>query len=157
VVTGAASSALTGLLFVAVSVNAAQITKRPTLRASAAKTLLLFGSSLVVSIMLVIPAQARWVLGAELTAVGLITGLAMVLVGTGIKRAPAEPDDQLARLARLLDRASPYAITCVLIALAGISRFTHLDGGFYLLAPGVGLALVAGMTNTWLLLVRLSG
>jgi hypothetical protein len=65
VMTGGASGALTGLLFVAVSLNASRIAGHQGLRASAAQTLVLFLAPLVMATVLLVPGQADWVLGAE--------------------------------------------------------------------------------------------
>jgi hypothetical protein len=72
-VTGGASGALTGLLFVAVSLNAGRIAGHHGLRASAAQTLVLFIVPLVMATVLLAPDQPDWVLGTELTAIGLAT------------------------------------------------------------------------------------
>jgi hypothetical protein len=60
VVIGAASGALIGLLFVAISVNASRIAKYPALRVVASRTLVLFGIPLVAAILVVTPRQADW-------------------------------------------------------------------------------------------------
>jgi hypothetical protein len=151
-VVGTAASALTGLLFVAVSVNAQAIAARPALRASAAQTLVLFGSSLVIGIVLVIPDQDAWVVGAELVALGALTGAAMAVIGRG---KTVDPHDETARLARLVDRASPNMVTSVLIVVAGVSQLAGVGGGLYWLVPAAVLALIGGVINTWWFLTRL--
>jgi modulator of FtsH protease len=150
---GAASGALTGLLFVAVSVNAKAIATRPALRARAAQTLVLFASALLVSIVVAIPGQSGWVLGAELTALGCLTGIALAVVEPG---ESTETHDEWGRLNRLLDRVSPNTLTSVAIAFAGISKLVGVGGGLYWLVPAVMLALIGGVANTWLFLIRLS-
>ena len=146
VVVGAASGALTGFLFVAVSVNApgsrdvqgcaecgpdARPIRRTTARCDSAR-------------------HTRTKLGgcseAELIALGVVTGATMALVGRGKAR---EGRDETARLIRLLDRASPNLLTSLLIALAGIAQLAHTRGGLYWLVPGVVVALVGGVANTW--------
>src|SRR6201996_4774166 len=90
---GGASGALTGLLFVAVSLNASRIAGRHGLRASAAQTLVLFIAPLVMATVLLAPSQPDWVLGTELTAVGLVT--AWVLRGLGRGKRNLDDDEQL--------------------------------------------------------------
>lgn len=58
VVVGAASGALIGLLFVAISVNASRIVTHPALYVVATRTLVLFGIALVAAILVVTPGQA---------------------------------------------------------------------------------------------------
>jgi hypothetical protein len=52
-----ASAALTGLLFVAVSLNREEIAREPALRASAAQTLVLLTLPLAISALLLTPDQ----------------------------------------------------------------------------------------------------
>jgi hypothetical protein len=68
VMTGGASGALTGLLFVSVSLNASRIAGHQGLRASTAQTLVLFLAPLVMAMILLVPGQGDGVLGAELVA-----------------------------------------------------------------------------------------
>ena len=56
---GGASGALTGLLFVAVSLNANRIAGHTGLRASAAQTLVLFITPLFIAVALLTPRQPR--------------------------------------------------------------------------------------------------
>lgn len=74
IMTGGASGALTGLLFVAVSLNADRIAGHRGLRMSAAQTLVLFLTPLVVATILLVPGQVDWLLGVELVATGLGAG-----------------------------------------------------------------------------------
>jgi modulator of FtsH protease len=80
VLVGGASAALTGLLFVAVSLNLGRIAASPLLREAAAKTLIVLLTPLLIAILLAIPGQATWVLGVELIAIGLLTGDVSIIV-----------------------------------------------------------------------------
>jgi len=79
--TGGATGALTGLLFVAVSLNAARIAGHQGLRASAAQTLLLFIAPLVMASVLLAPGQPDWVIGAELIVLGLAASWGLLSIG----------------------------------------------------------------------------
>ena len=76
---GGASGALTGLLFVSVSLNANRIAGHAGLRASAAQTLVLFLTPLTIAAALLTPRQPDWVLGAELIAIGFASGTALLV------------------------------------------------------------------------------
>jgi hypothetical protein len=146
VVAGGSSSALTGLLFVSVSLNADRIAPRPALRARAAQTLVLFMTPLVIAIVLLTPGQRRAATGSELMALAVIVGIA--LVGLGRRRtAPAE--GQETKLVLLLDRTSPTLGSTLLILVAGITTMVGHGGGNYWLVPAVILTLVSGVVNAW--------
>jgi hypothetical protein len=151
VVVGAASGALIGLLFVAISVNASRIAKHPALYVGATRTLVLFAIPLVAAILVVTPRQADWVLGAELVVLGIVAGAALILAGRGRVGVDAGPES---RLARTLDLTSPTLSTSLLTEIAGVTLIVG-GGGLYWLVPALILALVGGMLTAWLLLVRL--
>ena len=72
VIAGSAAGALTGLLFVAVSLNRERISGHPALRAEAGQTLVLFLLPLLVSILLVIPGTSPDLLGAEFVVLAVV-------------------------------------------------------------------------------------
>jgi modulator of FtsH protease len=150
-VVGAASGALIGLLFVAISVNASRIAKHPALYVGATRTLVLFAIPLVAAILVVTPRQADWMLGAELMVLGIVAGAALILAGRG--RVSVDPGPE-SRLARTLDLTSPTLSTSFLTEIAGITLIVG-GGGLYWLVPALILTLVGGMLTAWLLLVRL--
>jgi hypothetical protein len=153
VVVGAASGALVGLLFVAISVNASRIVQHPALQVVASRTLILFGIPLVAAILVVTPRQPDWALGTELIALGIVAGAALGLAGREHVESDASPES---RLARTLDRTSPTLLTSFLTEVAGVTLIVG-GGGLYWLVPAVIFALVGGALNAWLLLLRVPG
>src|ERR1700761_6038546 len=87
-VAGAAAASLTGLLFVAVSIRTEVIVRSQELRNRAAQTLALFFTALVITILLSIPGQSYRVLGAELVALAVITGVGHLALD---RRAAVDP------------------------------------------------------------------
>ena len=75
-IAGGAAAALTGLLFVAVSIRADYIARSQELRNRAAQTLILFGTVLVIAVFVAIPGQGYRTLGVELLAVAWPLALA---------------------------------------------------------------------------------
>jgi hypothetical protein len=70
---GSLAGALTGLLFVAVSIKSDTLAKSRSLRSRAAQTLVLFMTSALAAIVLVAP-QPGDALGGELVALAAISG-----------------------------------------------------------------------------------
>ena len=147
--TGGASGALTGLLFVAVSLNASRIAGHQGLRASAAQTLVLFLTPLVMAAALLTPDQADWALGAELIAIGLTTSW-ILLSMRRVKRTLTD-DDQ--RLIEIFNRRGPNVMVMLLFVASGIVLVCGESNGLYLLLPALLVAQVSGVLNAWLFLL----
>jgi modulator of FtsH protease len=151
VMIGGASGALTGLLFVSVSLNASRIAGHAGLRASAAQTLVLFVTPLVATALLLAPDQPDEVIGAELVALSVLAGAVLERLGQG--RRGFAPED--AWLMRLFDRSATILVTMLLIMASGVALVARGEFGFYLLVPAVIAALVTGIVNAWFFLLPL--
>ena len=126
VVGGAAT--LTGLLFVAVSVNSAWFSSSQAHRGRAGQALVLFVVPLVSSILLVIPGQSPTTLGVGIVVFGLLVGRLMLALGT-------DPVEDEPRSMVMVDRLSPRLV------------------GLYWLAAVDVCALLAGLLNAWVFLL----
>lgn len=144
VVSGAA--ALTGLLFVAVSVNSAWFFSSKAIRQRAGQALVLFVVTLVTALLLLVPGQSTTVLGIEIVAFGLLTG--RVLLALGTEKVDDEP-----RAIVLVDRFSPRVIVTTTLIVAGASLIVGQFGGLYWLLVVHVCALLAGLLNAWVFLV----
>jgi hypothetical protein len=141
------AGALTGLLFVAVSIQGAALASSLTLRARAAQTLVLFMISVLIAVFLVAP-QPSAALGWELVAIAVLAGEALIVLG---RRAGHSTDSGVARY---IERFSPNTTTAVLVAVAGVTFLAKTGGGLYWLIPAVLASLVGGVINAWLFLVK---
>jgi acyl-coenzyme A synthetase/AMP-(fatty) acid ligase len=144
---GGLAGALTGLLFVAVSIKSDTLAKSRSLSSRAAQTLVLFMTSALAAVFLVAP-QPGHALGAELIALAAVSGAALYVFD---RRGG---HDQASRVARYIERASPNAITSVFLAVAGITFLVTAGGGLYWLIPAAVTSLAGGVINAWLFLVR---
>jgi modulator of FtsH protease len=147
--TGGASGALTGLLFVAVSLNASRIAGHQGLRASAAQTLTLFLAPLVMAAALLTPGQAGWVLGAELIAIGAVTSWILLSIRR-VKHGLTDDDKQLIAV---FNKRGPNVMVMLLFVASGIILAAGASGGLYLLLPASLVALVSGVLNAWYFLL----
>lgn len=91
VATAGASAALTGLVFVAVSINIEQILKLAGLPERGVETLVLLLTVLLVSLTGLIPGQGRTALGVELLAVSVIAGTGLTSALEPERSADPEP------------------------------------------------------------------
>jgi hypothetical protein len=145
----AVAGALTGLLFVAVSVKSDVLAASRRLSSRAAQTLVLFMTSVLAALVLVAP-QPSAALGAELLAVAGVSGMALLILD---RRAGHSTEEGVARY---IERFSPNTVTAVLVAIAGLTFLLRAGGGLYWLIPAAVTSLLGGVVNAWLFLVRLT-
>jgi len=145
----AVAGALTGLLFVALSVKGDVLAASRSLSSRAAQTLVLFMTSVLIAVLLVAP-QPPAALGSELLAVAVVSGIALFI----LDRRAGHGSDQ--RAARYVERFSPNTITAVLVAVAGLTFLVKAGGGLYWLIPATVASLLGGVVNAWLFLVRVA-
>jgi hypothetical protein len=141
-----AAAALTGLLFVAVSINSAWFSSSEAHRGRAGQALLLFVVPLVTGILQLVPGQSRTLLGIELAACGLVAGRVFLMLG----RVDLKGDP---RAVVLIDRLSPRLIVCTALMVSGASLIAGRFGGLYWLAGAHVFALLAGLLNAWVFLL----
>jgi hypothetical protein len=146
----AVAGALTGLLFVAVSVKSDVLAASRSLSSRAAQTLVLFMTSVLIAVLLVAP-QPPAAFGSELLAVAAVSGTALLI----LDRRAGHGSDQ--RVARIIERFSPNTVTAVLVGVAGLTLLLGAGGGLYWLIPAAVTSLLGGVVNAWLFLVRVTG
>jgi len=148
VASAGASAALTGLLFVAVSVNIERILNFPGLPERALQTLLLLLSAVLVSLIGLIPGQSTTALGVELLVASIV--FAAPIYALMFKTMPGARDyaHPAVHLSLILPGTLPLIIGSVsLIALAG--------GGLYWIVAGLLGAILGASINAWVLLVEI--
>jgi modulator of FtsH protease len=143
-----ASAALTGLLFVAISINLDQILKFPQLPGRAAGTLGTLLASLAVSGFALAPGQGIGVLGWEIISVGAVVGLQALFV-TLRKRGPSQKLTWI--IAHLVSLFSPALVFIV----GGVSLVIKSGGGLYWILAATLVVFVMSSINAWVLLVEI--
>jgi len=145
----AVAGALTGLLFVAVSVKGEALAASRSLSSRAGQTLVLFMTSVLIAVFLVAP-QPPAALGAELLAVAVVSGILLLILDRRAGHA-TRPG-----VARYVERFSPNTITAVLVGVAGLTFLLKAGGGLYWLIPAAVTSLAGGVVNAWQFLVRVA-
>jgi hypothetical protein len=143
-----ASAALTGLLFVAVSVNIERILKFPGLPERALQTLLLLLSVVVVSLVALIPGQSTTALGVELLVTGAGFSAAILVMLRRTMPGSREHERAAAHFALIVPGTVPLVIGAISVLAAS-------GGGLYWVVAGIIGAILGASANAWVLLVEI--
>ncbi len=147
-----ATAALTGLLFIGLSLNLHTIIKVPALMARAREALGGMLSLLILAVIVLIPGQDRRVLGGELLLGSLLlVALAARLRFQTLKRTAA------GRRVRWVLRYVVLDLGLVTAIIAGISLIAGQFGGLYWLVPTILIYILWSVNNIWLLVVQAVG
>lgn len=144
-----ASAALTGLVFVAVSINIDRILRLPGVPERALGTLLLLLDVVVASLLALAPGQSATAIGVELLAQGLLFTVTVLVLTLRSLTDPGVP-----RGARAWRIAFP-ALGTVPFVIGAASLVAGVGGGLYWVLAGTVFALVGAVVNAWVLLVEI--
>jgi hypothetical protein len=145
-----ASAALTGLIFVAVSINLAQIVKLRQLVSRSAKALLSLMGVLLSSTLCLVPAQGRVWLGWELAALGVL-----FWIGTTLAQQLAARKNPYIGVRAKASHFLLTQISAIPFAVGGVSLVCGRGGGLYWLAAGAVFSLAAALEDAWVLLIEI--
>jgi modulator of FtsH protease len=144
------AATLTGLVFVAVSINLSRILTVPGLTGRAAESMLQLLGVVAISTTALIPWQPPPALGIEILLLDFILWLIQtVLQIRYVRSKTGHPLSWAAiRIVQTQCASIPFCVAGVLLV-----RGSHT--GMYWLTPGFILSLVAGVANAWVLLVEI--
>lgn len=143
-----AAAALTGLLFVAFSLNLRSITGNPMHMGRSRETLATLVILLMVSLAVLIPGQSRQLLGLELVAGGLLVffmSLRNQVRTLGLIEASGR--GRWARRNLVLNAATTAII------IAGLTLLLDRFGGLYWLLVTIAIYVPWAIINAWVLVV----
>jgi hypothetical protein len=145
-----AAATLTGLVFVAVSINLAKIIGFPGLPGRAAESILQFLQVFFICTAALIPEQPVAALAVEIIAVALFSWVMQVVwqIRYAKSRSGHPPLWLIMRIVQTQLAAAPFFV-------GGIDLLLGLPAGFYWLVPGFAFSFVAGVANAWVLLVEI--
>ncbi len=144
-----AAAALTGLIFVSVSMHLKFVVKDPELRTGAGITLFGMILAFVISMEGMIPGQSRAALGLEV--------LATLIVWYGLwAKTAISSRKAIGRIPALARKRLPFSYVCsMLMYLGSVGLLTHSMGGLMLLAPGLILCMLIAVQNAWFFLTEI--
>jgi hypothetical protein len=151
-----AAGVLTGLVFVAVSINLQQILsdQGSGLAGRAAEALILLVAVLTASVLLLVPEQGTTLIGGEVLLVGLVAwGWIVIIQLQRLRNWQTMPSDL--RGPFVLRVALCQIATLPLIA-AGIAILAVGVGGLYWLVAGMVFSILAALFEAWVLLVEIN-
>jgi len=140
VMMGGANAALTGLIFVALSIHLREVLEHPTLRPRAVIALTVMTTQIVIAALVLVP-QSTQLMGLEIF--GVNAAFFAVDLRQGFS-AVVSPTRILSLLIRFV-----YISSAISLIVGG------LGGGFYLLAAVVIVTLGRTMTSAWALLTAI--
>jgi hypothetical protein len=145
-----ASAALTGLLFVAVSINLARIISSPQLTPRVAKALVTLIGILFAASLCLVPGQSKNLLGSELVVLGAFDWVVITLM----LRAHSHGNAYISRSQKWLYGVLAQMATIPLI-LCGASLLCLRGGGLYWLVVAVLLSFASSLIDAWVLLIEI--
>ncbi|HKV87357.1 MAG TPA: hypothetical protein VJT78_05110 [Candidatus Dormibacteraeota bacterium] len=148
-ITGA-TAALTGLLFVALSINLSQVIKGPGLIPRAVEVLVLLVSALLISTLLLMPGQPP-----ESAAIEIISIAVTEVILLGIIQARAPRRVMGVSTANFAGRVAGAHSGPLLLLVGGATMLLHGGGGLYWVVPGLLAAMVAAIIGAWVMLVEI--
>ena len=150
-----AAAVLAGLVFVGVSINLEMIMSDPSygLAGRALEALVLLVAVLIVTMLLLVPAQGVVLAGAEVLAVGVLDWTAVVIIQVLVLR-----NWQLLEPAfrwHFVPRVVLCQVATLPIVAAGVGMLGWGEGGLYWLVVGVVLSFLVAVLDAWVLLVEI--
>jgi len=149
-VAAGASSGLAGLLFVAASLNLAQIIVSRHLVARTIKALATLVGVLVLSMLCLNPGQSAASTGWELTALAALQWLFIVWTN----HRSSHKNEYIGAGARAFQLFLAQWSTLPFV-ISGVSLTLHAGGGLYWFALGVIGAILAAVLDAWVLLIEI--
>jgi hypothetical protein len=151
VTTGGAAAALTGLIFVGVSISLARILSIPKLPGRAAQALILLLTVLIVSALCLVPFQPNYLLGIEIIFIGIIIWIITFRADLQIL---SKTDKQYKK--QYLMNTSFTQLSVLPYIVAGIALLAGKFGGIYWLVPAFLFSFIKAVIDAWVLLVEIN-
>jgi hypothetical protein len=145
-----AAATLTGLVFVAVSINLPRILETPGLTGRAAESILHFLQVFFVCTAMLIPRQQTTALASEIFAVALLSWAMQVTVQFRYAQSRAGHP-----LVWLIMRMVQSQLAGIPFMVGAVWLLLGWPAGLFWLVPGFVFSFMAGVANAWVLLIEI--
>jgi modulator of FtsH protease len=145
-----ASAALTGLLFVAASINLPRIIESPFVVSRLAKALSALVGVLFAAILCLVPGQSPRLLGEELVMVALPIWMLITIW----ERGAARKNQYIGKYIKIVHFALAHGAAVTMLA-GGLSLMASRGGGFYWVVAGVMISFTTALLDAWVLLIEI--
>jgi len=151
VATAGSSAALTGLIFVGVSINLSRILSFPNLPGRALLSIILSGAILIFSIVLLMPAQSLAAACFETLFIGACTLLLMLSIDISIVKKTEKEYKNASILNMLFNQRAvlPYLIATMFFLF-------NNEHGFYWMVVAFILSIIKAIADAWVLLIEIN-
>jgi modulator of FtsH protease len=139
VMMGTANAAITGLVFVALSIHLREVLEHPILKPRAVLALVVLTTQIVIAAIVLTP-QSRELMGVEILVLNVI------FLGLNIRNRVSTTPSRSALLSLVIRLAYIYS---------AVSLIVGVGGGFYVLALVLVVTLGRTMASCWALLTAL--
>jgi hypothetical protein len=151
VVTAGGAAALTGLIFVSVSLNLKRILSIAHLPPRALGSMVLLTNILLSGSFCLVPGQSVFLLGCEILALGIFIWFSLTRMDLAMYR---NVEQQYKKHYFQNIFFTQFAV--IPYIAAGIYLITGSRTGFYWLIPGITFSFIKALTDSWVLLVEIN-
>src|SRR3984893_8873276 len=144
------SAALTGLLFVALSINLDRVIKGPGLVARAVDVFLLLVAVLIISTLLLMPGQGVDGAAIEILVIAILTSGLLGFIHIRAPRRALGVSSTNFVFRVVGDHMGP-----LFLIVGGASLLIGNGGGLYWVVPALIAAMVAAIIGAWVMLVEI--
>jgi hypothetical protein len=151
VATAGSAAALTGLIFVGVSINIEKILALSKLPDRALLSLMLLLAILIISSLMLIPQQPCLLIGIEISIVAIGMYILVTIMDIGIYNKTDIAYKNQYFFSVVFNQLSvlPYLVAAVTILLYG-------ENGIYWIVPGIIFSFIKAIIDAWVLLVEIN-
>lgn len=144
------SAALTGLLFVALSINLDRVIKGPGLVERAVEVLLLLVAVLIIATLLLMPGQGIPAASIEILAIAILVSSLLGYIHIRAPRHALGVSRGNFVLRVVGDHMGP-----LFLIIGAVSLLIGNGGGLYWVVPALVAAMVAAIIGAWVMLVEI--